>query len=79
MKSAQVASLLAILFPTVFKWLHPRLETVQDFLCKLAMKPHNHLLKISISSLYHIIVRSTATDIMNRSGKKLCTFLEKKC
>ena len=24
MKSAQVASLLAILFPTVFKWLYPR-------------------------------------------------------
>ena len=35
------------------------LDTIQDFLCKLGMKPHMHLLIISIFSLNHAIVRPT--------------------
>ena len=35
-----------------------RLDTIQDFLCKLAMKPQMNLLEISnFFSLYHVIVR----------------------
>ena len=34
-------------------------DTIQDFLCKLGMKPHLHLLEISIFSLNHVIVRPT--------------------
>ena len=37
----------------------PPLETVQDFLCKLCMKPHVHLVEISIFSLNDVIVRPT--------------------
>ena len=36
-----------------------RLDTIQDFLCKLDMKPNMHLLEISTFSLYHVIVRPT--------------------
>ena len=35
------------------------LDTIQDFLCKLGMKPHMHLMEISISSLNHVITRPT--------------------
>ena len=35
------------------------LDTIQDFLCKLGMKPHMHLVEISIFSLNHVIVRPT--------------------
>ena len=35
------------------------LETVQDFLCKLGMKPQMHLVKTIIFSLYHVIVGPT--------------------
>ena len=35
------------------------IDTIQDFLCKLGMKPHMHLLEISIFSLNHVIVRPT--------------------
>ena len=35
------------------------LDTIQDFLCKLGMKPHIHLVEISIFSLNHVIVRPT--------------------
>ena len=35
------------------------LDTIEDFLCKLGMKPHMHLLEISIFSLNHVIVRPT--------------------
>ena len=34
-------------------------DTIQDFLCKLGMKPNLHLVEISIFSLHHIIVRPT--------------------
>ena len=50
------------------------LDTVQDFLIKLGIKPHLHKLKISIFSLNHVIVRPT--KIMNNLLKvcKICTF-----
>ena len=35
------------------------LDTIQDFLCNLGMKPHMHLVEISIFSLNHVIVRPT--------------------
>ena len=35
------------------------LDTIQDFLCKLGMKPHMYLVEISIFSLNHVIVRPT--------------------
>ena len=35
------------------------LDTIQDFLCKLGMKPHMHVVEISIFSLNHVIVRPT--------------------
>ena len=39
------------------------LDTIQDFLRKLGMKPHVHLVEISIFSLNNVIVR--LTKIMN--------------
>ena len=33
-------------------------DTIQDFLCELGMKPCMHLVDISIFSLNHVIVRS---------------------
>ena len=47
----------------------PGLESVQDFLIKLDMKPCIHLVEISICSLYLIIVR--LTKIMNGADKIL--------
>ena len=47
-----------------------RLETFQDFLIELDMKPRMHLVKISIFSLNIVTVRPTK--------KKLGTFLENK-
>ena len=44
------------------------LDTIQDFLRKLGMKPHLHLVKISIFSLNNVIIRPT--KIMNRANKK---------
>ncbi len=35
------------------------LDTVQDFLIKLGIKPRLHILKISIFSLYHVIIKPT--------------------
>ena len=32
-------------------------DTIQDFLCKLGMKPHMHLVEISIFPLNLVIVR----------------------
>jgi hypothetical protein len=32
------------------------LDNIQDFLCNLGMKPHVHLVEISIFSLNHVIV-----------------------
>ena len=43
------------------------LNTVQDFLCEFGMKPHLHLLKISVVSLYNVIVK--LTKIMNGANK----------
>ena len=34
-------------------------DTVQDFLIKLGIKPHMHLLELSIFSLNHVILRPT--------------------
>ena len=34
-------------------------DTAQDFLIKLGIKPHKHVLEIRIFSLYHLIVRPT--------------------
>ena len=50
------------------------LDTVQDFFIMLGIKPCLHILKISIFSLNHIIVRPT--KIMNNLLKvcKICTF-----
>ena len=50
------------------------LDTIQDFLIKLGIKPHLHILKIIIFSLNHVIVRPT--KIMNNPLKvfKICTF-----
>ena len=50
------------------------LETVQDFLIKLGIKPRMHILEISIFSLNHVIVRPT--KIMNNLLKdcKIRTF-----
>ena len=39
------------------------LNTIQDFLCKLGMKSHMHLVEISIFSLNHVIV------IINNFGR----------
>ena len=51
-----------------------RLDSVQDFLIKLGIKPRLYILKISIFSLNHVIVRST--NIMDNFLKlcKICTF-----
>ena len=37
------------------------LDTFQDFLIAKHMKPHVHILKISISSLNYVIARPTKT------------------
>ena len=39
--------------------IHAGLDTIQDFLCNLGMKPHMYLVEISIFSLNHVIVRPT--------------------
>ena len=57
------------LFLSIFKFLGCKLETVQDFLIKLDIKPLMYLLKISIFSLNNEIVR--LTKIMNNLVKDL--------
>ena len=47
-------------------------DTVQDFLIKLGIKPRMHLWEISILSLYNVIVRPT--KIMNRADKNWAHF-----
>ena len=42
-----------------------RLDTVQDFLTKLGIKPCMHLLEIVIFSLYYVIIR--LAKIINKS------------
>ena len=49
------------------------LETVQDFLIKLNIKPIMHLVKISIFSLNLVIIRPT--KIMNRADKSWAHFV----
>ena len=54
-------------FPLLFMLITCLLDTIQDFLCKLGMKPHMHLVilvlydlvDISIFSLNHVITRPT--------------------
>ena len=48
------------------------LESVQDFLIKLDMKPCMHLVETSIFSLNPVIVRPT--KIMNRADKNWAQF-----
>ena len=48
------------------------IESVQDFLIKLDMKPCMHLGEISTFSLYLVIVRFT--KIMNRADKNWAQF-----
>ena len=50
----------------------PRIETVQDFLIKLDIKPLINLLKISIFSLNNVIIR--LIKIMNRADKNYAPF-----
>ena len=52
------------------------LESVQDFLIMLDMKPCMHLVEISIFSLNYVIVR--LTKIMNRADKNWAQFKETK-
>ena len=54
------------------KDLHSILETVQDFLCELGIKPPIHLMEISIFSINNVIVR--LTKIMNRADKNWGNF-----
>ena len=49
-----------------------RVETVQDFLIKLGIKPLMYLLEISIFSLNNIILR--LTKIINRADKNWAHF-----
>ena len=46
-------------------------DTIQDFVFELGMKPHAHLVKIKKISYYHVIIRPT--KILQRR-KKLGTF-----
>ena len=49
-----------------------RIDTVQDFLIKLGIKPRMHLLEIGIFPLYHVII--IPTKIMNRGVKNWAHF-----
>ena len=60
----------------VDKWTALLLESVQDFLIKLDIKPCMYLVEISISSLKLVIVRFT--KIMNRGDKNWAHFKEMK-
>ena len=69
-----MSTLLALLawtfkIPLHHMWVVPTLESVQDFLIKLDMKPCVHLVEISIFSLNHVIIR--LTQIMNNFLKHL--------
>ena len=68
---------MALLLQSAFVSLHPglskasniinfALDTVQDLLIKLGIKPCMHLLEIGIFALYHVIVRPI--KIMNRTN-----------
>ena len=48
-----------IVLPYLLCCIARPLDTIQDFSCKLGMKPGVHLLEISIYSLCHVIVRPT--------------------
>ena len=48
------------------------IDTVQDFLIKLGIKPHLHLWEVGILSLNSVIVRPT--KIMNRADKNWAHF-----
>jgi hypothetical protein len=49
-----------------------KIETVQDVLCKLGMKPQTHATERSIFSLNNVIIR--LTKIMNRADKNWAHF-----
>ena len=50
------------------------LETVQDFLIKLDIKPPMYLMEISTFSINNVIVR--LTKIMNKADKNCAQFLK---
>ena len=54
------------------RWEAFSLETVQNFLIKLGIKPHLHLWEMSISSLNNDIIRPM--KIMNRADKNWADF-----
>ena len=54
--------------------LDSRVESVQDFLIKLDMKPCMHLVEISIFSLNHVIIRLTKIMKNLLEHLKICTF-----
>ena len=51
---------------------YSRVESVQDFLIKLDMKPWMHIVEINIFSLNLVIV--SPTKIMNRADKNWAQF-----
>ena len=58
--------------PATIPWasaIEPSLDAIQDLFCKFGMKPHVHLVEISIFSLNHVIIR--LTKIMNNFLKHL--------
>ena len=55
------------LFGCYINYIIYKLDTFQDFLIKLDIKPLIHLLEISIFSLNNVILR--LTKIMNRADK----------
>ena len=62
-----------VIFDKTYLPMHTQaLDTVQDFLIKLGIKPHMHLWEISILSLNNVIVRPT--KIMNRADKNWAHF-----
>ena len=47
--------------------MHCTLDTMQDFLCELGMKPHMHLVERSIFSLNHVITTPIYVLALRRS------------
>ena len=64
--------LLSISSSTAKSSLTLGIDTIQDFLIKLGIKPRMHLGEISIFSLNNVIVRPT--KIMNRADKNWSHF-----
>ena len=65
--------LLEIIFDLSSDFSVVKIDTVQDFLIKLGIKPHMHLWEISIFSLNNVSFRPT--KIMNRADKNWAHYL----